>query len=148
MANDPVLIAYAVWRRRSGKGVNYVRIGRAYPHDSGDGLTVVFDSWPVREGWHIILLELDAADDRRLLARAARRKRARDGERQKRMVAPESPRGRSNANRLKLPMRVLPGNVYRRLNKGLALKVGQLGRVRSLGFFRMCLTSSKVKACT
>lgn len=68
MANDPVLIAYAVWRRRGGKGVNYARIGRAR---EGRGLTVLFDSWPVREGWDIIPLELDEADDRHLLARAA-----------------------------------------------------------------------------
>jgi hypothetical protein len=69
MANDPVLIAYAVSRRRSGRGVNYERIGRAYPHDKGEGLTVIFDAWPVKGG-HIVLLELDEADDRRLLAQA------------------------------------------------------------------------------
>jgi hypothetical protein len=69
MANDPVLIAYAVKRRRSGKGVNYERIGRAYPHDKGEGLTVILEAMPVKGG-HIVLLELDEADDRRLLAKA------------------------------------------------------------------------------
>ncbi len=73
MANDPVLIAYAVRRRRSGKGVNYERIGRAYPHDTGDGLTVILDAMPLKGG-HIVLLELDEMDDRRLLAQAARYK--------------------------------------------------------------------------
>jgi hypothetical protein len=72
MANDPVLIAYAVKRRRSGKRVNYERIGRAYPHDKGEGLTVILDAMPIKGG-HIVLIELDETDDRRLLAEAARR---------------------------------------------------------------------------
>jgi hypothetical protein len=67
MADDPVLIAYAVQRRRSGKGVNYERIGRAYPHSRGEGLTVILDAMPIGEQ-NIVLLELDDADDRRLLA--------------------------------------------------------------------------------
>jgi hypothetical protein len=66
MSNDPVLMAYAVRRRRNGKGVSYTRIGRAYPHDVGEGLTVILDAMPVKGG-HIVLLELDEADDRRLL---------------------------------------------------------------------------------
>jgi hypothetical protein len=74
MANDPVLIAYVVNRRRSGKGVNYERIGRAYPHDKGEGLTIIFDAWPLKPR-PIILLELDEDDDRRLLAQAKRHKR-------------------------------------------------------------------------
>ena len=74
MVDDPVLIAYVVNRPRSGKGVNYERIGRAYPHNKGEGLTVIFDAWPLKAG-PIILLELDEDDDRRLLAQAKRHKR-------------------------------------------------------------------------
>lgn len=80
MANDPVLVAYAVQRRRNGKGVNYERIGRAYPHDVGEGLTVILDAMPLKGG-DIVLLELDEADDRRVLAEAARHK---DGAKAKR----------------------------------------------------------------
>jgi hypothetical protein len=74
MVDDPVLIAYVVNRRRSGKGVNYERIGRAYPHNRGEGLTVIFDAWPLKGG-SVVLLELDEDDDRRLLAQAKRYKR-------------------------------------------------------------------------
>jgi len=73
LTNDPVLIAYAVRRRRSGKGVDYERIGRAYPHDAGQGLTLILDAMPLK-GRHIVLLELDEADDRRLLAETALRR--------------------------------------------------------------------------
>jgi len=47
----------------------WTRIGHAYPHDAGSGLTVVLDAMPV-DG-RIVLLELDAADDRRLNKEAA-----------------------------------------------------------------------------
>jgi len=73
VSGDPVLIAYAVKRRRNGKGVNYTPIGRAYPHNRGDGLTVILDALPLK-GYHIVLLELDEADDRRLLAETRRKK--------------------------------------------------------------------------
>ena len=74
MTNDPVLIAYAVVRRSpKTRRVQYERIGRAYPHNAGEGLTVILDAMPLK-GRHIVLLELDEADDRRLLAEARRRK--------------------------------------------------------------------------
>jgi hypothetical protein len=75
VSNDPVLIAYAVQRRRNGKGVNYTRIGAAYPHNVGEGLTLILEALPLRLG-PIVLLELDEADDRRLLAKARRDKKS------------------------------------------------------------------------
>lgn len=68
MTNDPVLIAYAVKRSTRGHPV-WTRIGRAYPHDQGAGLTVILDSMP-RDG-RIVLLEPDQRDDERLLREAA-----------------------------------------------------------------------------
>jgi hypothetical protein len=43
-------------------------------HDKGEGLTIIFDAWPLKPR-PIILLELDEDDDRRLLAQAKRHKR-------------------------------------------------------------------------
>mgnify|MGYP000162020930 CR=1 FL=1 len=68
-ARDPVLIAYGVKVSKAGKNV-WQRIGEAYAHAEGAGLTVVLDAVP-RDG-RIILLERDDADDRRL-EREARR---------------------------------------------------------------------------
>ncbi|MFM9941769.1 MAG: hypothetical protein ACKVP7_19975 [Hyphomicrobiaceae bacterium] len=70
MANDPVLIAYTAKRIKLGKPAVWTRIGQAYPHEVGAGLTVVLDSIPL-DG-RVILLELDAADDGRLDREAAR----------------------------------------------------------------------------
>jgi len=74
MTNDPVLIAYHARRTKSGRAA-WTRIGRAYPHETGAGLTVILDFFP-RDG-RIILLELDDDDDERLLREAARRHPAR-----------------------------------------------------------------------
>jgi len=68
MATDPVLIAYAVKRNSKTKRVIWTRVGCAYPHEVGAGLTVVLDSVPL-DG-RIVLLELDAADDRRIMSDA------------------------------------------------------------------------------
>ena len=76
MTNDPVLIAFAARRSRTSRKVLYERIGRAYPHNAGEGLTVILDAMPLK-GWHIVLLELDESDDRRLLAEARRHGRER-----------------------------------------------------------------------
>ena len=54
MANDPVLIAYTVKRLADGKSA-WARIGAAFPHESGAGLTVVLDAAPF-DG-RIVLLE-------------------------------------------------------------------------------------------
>ena len=69
MASDPVLIAYGVNRKSDGR-VIWTRIGEAYPHDQGSGLTVRLDALP-RNG-RIVLLELDDADDQRLDLRSKR----------------------------------------------------------------------------
>lgn len=65
MTADPVLIAYTAKRAKSGTRSHWTRIGRAYPHDIGAGLTVVLDAMPLDR--RIILLELDHSDDRRLI---------------------------------------------------------------------------------
>ncbi len=54
MTNDPVLIAYAVKDRPSGKST-WRRIGVAFPHDRGAGLTVLLDALPI-DG-RIVLVE-------------------------------------------------------------------------------------------
>ncbi|MGE0371646.1 MAG: hypothetical protein AB7G40_05560 [Hyphomonadaceae bacterium] len=56
MTNDPVLIAYTVKRTAGGKSI-WTKIGAAYPHEQGAGLTVVLDVMPL--GRRIILLEPD-----------------------------------------------------------------------------------------
>lgn len=43
MANDPVLIAYTVKNLPDGKSV-WTRIGVAFPHERGNGLTVTLDA--------------------------------------------------------------------------------------------------------
>jgi hypothetical protein len=75
MSNDPVLIAYAVGRSPKSRRVQYERIGQAYPHNAGEGLTLILDAMPLK-GRHIVLLELDEADDRRLLNEARRHGKA------------------------------------------------------------------------
>lgn len=70
MSNDPVLIAYGAKRNPNSKRTFWTRIGSAFPHETGAGLTVVLDAVPL-DG-RIILLEPDAQDDRRLLAEAKR----------------------------------------------------------------------------
>lgn len=57
--SDPVLIAYTVKRTARGKAV-WRKIGAAYPHEAGAGLTVILDAMPI-DG-RIVLLEPDAAD--------------------------------------------------------------------------------------
>lgn len=70
MTNDPVLIAYAV--RRVGKANKpvWTRIGCAYPHETGAGLTVVLDAVPADV--RIVLLERGEDDDARIQREAAR----------------------------------------------------------------------------
>lgn len=54
MAADPVLIAYTAKRTRAGK-VIWTEIGRAYPHEQGNGLNLLLDSVPLHG--RVILLE-------------------------------------------------------------------------------------------
>lgn len=70
MSHDPVLIAYGITKSRDGKRNFWKRIGEAFPHRDGAGLTVQLNVLPF-DG-RIILLERDAADDRRLEAEAKR----------------------------------------------------------------------------
>ena len=55
MTNDPVLIAYTVKDRARGKKALWRRIGIAFPHDKGSGLTVLLDALPA-DG-RIVLVE-------------------------------------------------------------------------------------------
>ena len=55
MSNEPVLIAYAVKDRPPGKRAIWTRIGAAWPHDKGAGLTVILDFLPVEP--RIVLVE-------------------------------------------------------------------------------------------
>jgi hypothetical protein len=54
MTNDPVLIAYTV-TDRPGQKSTWRRIGVAFPHDKGAGLTVLLNALP-RDG-RIVLVE-------------------------------------------------------------------------------------------
>lgn len=71
MTADPVLIAYTVRRSSRTRKAHWARIGYAYAHDTGAGLTVVLDSVPL-DGI-IVLLERDAEDDLRLAKQDVRR---------------------------------------------------------------------------
>lgn len=71
MTNDPVLIAYAVKRNAKTKRPVWSRVGCAYPHETGAGLTVVLDSIPL-DG-RIVLLERGGDDDARILKEARKR---------------------------------------------------------------------------
>ncbi|MBZ0148545.1 MAG: hypothetical protein K8F62_13530 [Pseudorhodoplanes sp.] len=73
VTDDPVLIAYAVKRSPRSKKAIWTRVGRAYPHETGAGLTVLLDAVPA-DG-RIILLERDDADDARLQREAMRRQK-------------------------------------------------------------------------
>jgi hypothetical protein len=55
MTNDPVLIAYTVTDRPAGQKSIWRRIGIAFPHDKGAGLTVLLDALPL-DG-RIVLVE-------------------------------------------------------------------------------------------
>ena len=70
VTNDPVLIAYAVRRGAKTNKPVWTRIGCAYPHDTGAGLTVVLDAVPA-DG-RIVLLERGDDDDARIQREAAR----------------------------------------------------------------------------
>ena len=64
MPGDPVLIAYGVKQSSKTKRNIWCRIGEAFPHEEGAGLTVVLNALP--PDGRVILLEPDAADDKRL----------------------------------------------------------------------------------
>lgn len=66
MPLDPVLIAYTAVRSAKSGRTRWTRIGMAFPHETGAGLTVVLESIPL-DGI-VILLERDDDDDKRLAA--------------------------------------------------------------------------------
>ena len=53
--NQPTLIAYSVKERREGKKAIWSKIGAAFPHDNGKGLTIQLDAQPL--GDRIVLTE-------------------------------------------------------------------------------------------
>ena len=66
---DPVLIAYGVQTTKTGRN-SWRRLGEAYAHEEGAGLTVLLDALP--PDGKIVLLERDERDDARLAKRAAK----------------------------------------------------------------------------
>ncbi len=64
MPLDPVLIAYAANRSSKTGRTHWTRVGMAFPHEQGAGLTVVLDSMPLNG--IVILLERGDDDDERL----------------------------------------------------------------------------------
>ena len=57
MTNDPVLIAYSVKDLPAGQKAIWRRIGVAFPHDRGSGLTVVLNALPLHFDGRIVLVE-------------------------------------------------------------------------------------------
>jgi hypothetical protein len=47
MSNKPTLIAYSVKERGKGKRPFWLRIGAAWPFESGGGLTIQLDALPI-----------------------------------------------------------------------------------------------------
>lgn len=69
MPTDPVLIAYGINITKTGRRV-WARIGEAYPHREGAGLTVQLNALP--SDGKVVLLELDENDDRWIATHARR----------------------------------------------------------------------------
>lgn len=61
MTNDPVLIAYAV-KDRPGAKSTWRRIGVAFPHDNGAGLTVILNALPIDRRIVLVEPKADPAD--------------------------------------------------------------------------------------
>ena len=55
MSNKPTLIAYSVKERGRGKPSFWTRIGAAFPHEKGTGMTIQLDALPL--GDRIVLRE-------------------------------------------------------------------------------------------
>jgi len=60
MAKDPVLIAYSVKDRTPQHAAQWTRIGIAFPHDRGAGLTVFINALPLEFDGRIVLVEPSA----------------------------------------------------------------------------------------
>jgi hypothetical protein len=60
VAKDPVLIAYSVKDAAASKPASWTRLGVAFPHDRGAGLTVFINALPLDFDGRIILVEPSA----------------------------------------------------------------------------------------
>ena len=60
MTNNPVLIAYSVNDRTPDHAAQWTRIGVAFPHDRGAGLTVFLNALPIHFDGRILLVEPSA----------------------------------------------------------------------------------------
>jgi hypothetical protein len=60
LANDPVFIAYAVKDATPKRKARWTRIGVAFPHDRGAGLTVFINALPLQFDGRIVLVEPSA----------------------------------------------------------------------------------------
>jgi hypothetical protein len=58
--SKPTLIAYTVKDRGEGKKAIWTRIGAAFPHETGKGLTIRLEALPI--GDRIVLTEPKADD--------------------------------------------------------------------------------------
>jgi hypothetical protein len=56
MSKKPTLIAYTV-REREGQKPVWTRIGAAWPHDKGNGLTLQLEALPLNFDGRIVLTE-------------------------------------------------------------------------------------------
>ena len=63
MTNNPVLIAYSVKDRTQERPAQWTRIGVAFPHDRGAGLTVFVNALPLSFDGRIVLVEPSANHD-------------------------------------------------------------------------------------
>jgi hypothetical protein len=55
MSNKPTLVAYSIRERGKGQKPIWTRIGAAWPHDSGSGLSIQLEALPL--GDRIVLTE-------------------------------------------------------------------------------------------
>lgn len=63
MANDPVLIAYSVQDRTATRPARWTRLGVAFPHERGAGLTVFINAPPLDFDGRVVLVEPSANYD-------------------------------------------------------------------------------------
>ena len=63
MTNNPVLIAYSVKDTTAQRPAQWTRLGVAFPHDRGAGLTVFINALPLDFDGRILLVEPSADYD-------------------------------------------------------------------------------------
>lgn len=61
MSTKPILIAYTVRNRGKKQSAIWTRIGAAWPHGSGSGLSIELEAFPAADG-RLVLLEPKAAE--------------------------------------------------------------------------------------